>query len=176
MASPTAARTAARAWAASRGAKNMIVSASKRSVSPSLRGSGNRPLQGPTLEALEDLRERRALGERPPQHLDHLLDGLGHRVGVSGRPALADEKADVPDDAVADLAESREMDEQPLLEQATAAGCPGRPTSQTSRVPPTSPGAASAEQKKLGRTPKRSVTSRLKRSVRVCSCADSLIT
>jgi len=30
---------------------------------------------------------------------------------------LADEKADVPDNAVADLAESREMDEQPLLEQ-----------------------------------------------------------
>jgi hypothetical protein len=57
-----------------------------------------------------------ALGERPPQHLDHLLDCLGSRVGVSGRPALADEKADVPDDAVADLAESREMDEEPLLE------------------------------------------------------------
>ena len=70
-----------------------------------------------TLEALEDARERRTLGERPPQHLDHLLDSLGSRVGVSGRPALANEKADVPDDAVADLAESREMDEEPLLEQ-----------------------------------------------------------
>ena len=70
-----------------------------------------------TLEALEDIRERRALGEGPPQHLDHLLDGLESRVGVSGRPALADEKADVADDAVADLAESREMDEEPLLEQ-----------------------------------------------------------
>ena len=74
-------------------------------------------VKGHTLEALEDLRERRALGEGPPQHLDHLLDSLGSRVGVSGRPALADEKADVPDDAVADLAESREMDEEPLLEQ-----------------------------------------------------------
>ena len=63
------------------------------------------------------LRECRPLGERPPQHLDHLLDGLGSRVGVSGRPALANEKADVPDDAVADFAESREMDEEPLLEQ-----------------------------------------------------------
>ena len=95
----------------------MIVSASKRSVSPSLRGSGSRPFKGHTLEALEDLRERRALGERPPQHLDHLVDGLWYRVGVSCRPALTDEKADVPDNAVTDLAESREMDEQPLLEQ-----------------------------------------------------------
>jgi hypothetical protein len=46
-----------------------------------------------------------------------LLDSLGSRVGVSGRPALADEKADVTDDAVADLAEPREMDEEALLEQ-----------------------------------------------------------
>ena len=30
---------------------------------------------------------------------------------------MADEKADVPDNAVADLAESREVDEQSLLEQ-----------------------------------------------------------
>ena len=117
MASPTAARTAARARALSRGDRNMIVSASKRSVSHSLRGSGNRPPRDKTLEALEDLRERRTLGEGPPQQLDHLLDRLGSGVGVSGRPALADEKADVPDDAVADLAESREMDEEPLLEQ-----------------------------------------------------------
>ena len=54
---------------------------------------------------------------RPPQERGHLLDGFGSRVGVSGRPDLADEKANMPDDAVADLAESREVDEQPLLEQ-----------------------------------------------------------
>ncbi len=54
------------------------------------------------LQALEDLRERRALGERPPQQLDHLLDGLGCRVGVSGRSPLSDEKADMAHDAVAD--------------------------------------------------------------------------
>ena len=117
MASPTAARTALRARAASRGDRNMIVSASKRSVSHSRARLRQPTAKGHTLEALEDLRERRALGEGPPQHLDHLLDRLGCRVGVSGRPALADEKADVPDDAVADLAESREMDEEPLLEQ-----------------------------------------------------------
>ena len=73
--------------------------------------------KGHTLEALEDLGERRALGEGPAQELDHLFDGLRPRVGVAGRPALADEKADVPDDAVADLAESREMDEETLLEK-----------------------------------------------------------
>ena len=72
--------------------------------------------KGHTLHALEDLRERRALGEGPPQHLDHLLDSLGSRVGVPSGPALADEKADMSDDAIADLAESREMDEEPLLE------------------------------------------------------------
>jgi hypothetical protein len=59
-----------------------------------------------TLKPLKDLRECRALGERPPQHLDHLRDGFGFRLGISGRPALADEKADVRDNAVADLAES----------------------------------------------------------------------
>src|SRR6187402_854921 len=74
-------------------------------------------LKGDTLEAFKDLHDRRALGERPPQHLDHLVDSLGRRVGVSGWPPLADEKADVADNAVADLAESREMDEKPLLEQ-----------------------------------------------------------
>ena len=95
----------------------MIVSASKRSVSHSVRGSGNRSPSDDTLQALKDARERRTLGERSPQQLDHLLDGFGFRVGVSGRPALTDEKANMPDDAVADLAESREVDEQPLLEQ-----------------------------------------------------------
>jgi hypothetical protein len=78
-------------------------------LAPRLRQS---TLQGHTLEALKNLGERRALEERPPQHLDHLVDGLRHRVGVSGWPALANEKADVPDNAVADLAESREMDEE----------------------------------------------------------------
>ena len=58
------------------------------------------------LEAFENARERRALGERPPQHLDHLLDCLWIRFGVSRRTALADEKANMPRDAVADLAES----------------------------------------------------------------------
>ena len=51
------------------------------------------------------------------KHFDHLLDRLVSRVRVSGRSTLADEKADVPDDAVADLAESRKMDKEPLLEQ-----------------------------------------------------------
>ena len=73
--------------------------------------------KGHSLEAIKDLGERRALGDRPPQHLDHLLDSLGSRVGVSSRPALAEQKADVPDDAVADLAESRQMNEESLLEQ-----------------------------------------------------------
>ena len=89
----------------------MIVSASKRSASHSRARLRQPTAKGHTLEALEDIRERRALGNGPPQQLDHLLDRLGYRLGVSGRPALADEKADVPDDAVADLAESREMDE-----------------------------------------------------------------
>ncbi len=75
------------------------------------------PAEGDALEALETRRECRALGERPPQHLDHLVDGLGFRAGVSGGTALADQKADVPDDAVADLAEPREMNEEPFLEQ-----------------------------------------------------------
>jgi len=69
------------------------------------------------LETIEHARELPTLRERPPQHLDHLLDGLGFRVGVSGRPAVANEKADVADDAVADFAESGEMNEEPLLEQ-----------------------------------------------------------
>ena len=70
-----------------------------------------------TLEALKDIGECRALGEGAPQHVDHLLDGLVSRVSVSSRPAFADEKPDVPDDAVADLAESRQVDEQPLLKE-----------------------------------------------------------
>jgi hypothetical protein len=68
--------------------------------------------KGRTLEPFEGGRERYAVGDGPPQDLDRLLDSLGSRIGVSGRPALADEKAAVTDDAVADLAESREMDEQ----------------------------------------------------------------
>ena len=129
---------------------------------------------GTTLEALEDLvnagpRGAAAATSRSPARRSR------DRVGVSRRSALADEKADVPDDAVADLAESREMDEQPLLEQRRQRAVQVRRLAnfQSSSA---SPGAASAEQKKLGRTPKRSVTSRLKRSMCVCSCADSLIT
>ncbi len=74
-------------------------------------------VEGHTLEPLEYLRERRTLRQGPPQQLQDLLDRLRRRIGVSGRPALADEKADVPDDAVADLTKSRKMDEEPLLEQ-----------------------------------------------------------
>ena len=95
----------------------MIVSASKRSASRSVRGSGNRSPDETTLQALEDLGQRRTLGDGPPQQLDHLLDRLGCRVGISSRSALADEKTDMADDAVADLAESREVDEEPLFEQ-----------------------------------------------------------
>jgi hypothetical protein len=39
-----------------------------------------------------------------------------------------------------------------------------------------SPGAASAEPKELGRTPKRSATSRLKRRVLDCRCVDASVT
>jgi hypothetical protein len=35
----------------------------------------------------------RALGEGPPQHFDHLLRPSQARVGISRRPAMADEKA-----------------------------------------------------------------------------------
>ena len=117
MASPTAARRAAAcvggvAWRQEHDRQR--VEEIGLALTARLRQS---TVKGHTLEALEDLRERRALGEGPPQHLDHLVDSLGCRVGVSGWPALADEKADVPDNAVADLAESREMDEEPLLEQ-----------------------------------------------------------
>src|SRR6185436_1719397 len=74
--------------------------------------------------------ELRTRGEGPAQHLDHLLDGLRPGVCVAGRPALTDEKADVPDDAVADLAEAREMDEEALLEErgqwAVEIGGPGK--------------------------------------------------
>ena len=116
MASPTAARTAARARAAARGDKNMIVQRIEQ-VGLALSARLRQPtVERHLLEALENARERRTLGERPPQHLDHLLDCLGGRFGVSGRTALADEKANMPNDAVADLAESREMDKEPLLE------------------------------------------------------------
>ena len=116
MASPTAARTAARARAAARGDKNMIVQRIEQ-VGLALSARLRQPtVERHLLEALENARERRTLGERPPQHLNHLLDCLGTRFGVSGRMALADEKAHMPHDAVADLTESREMDKEPLLE------------------------------------------------------------
>jgi hypothetical protein len=79
----------------------------------------------------------------------------------------------VPDDAVADLAESREMDKQPLLEQRRERGVQIGRLFANFHNSSISPGAASAEQKKLGKTPKRSATSFLKRSVVVCCCVNS---
>jgi hypothetical protein len=70
-----------------------------------------------TLEALEDRRQGGPLGNGATEPFDDLLDRVGLRSGISGWPPLTDEKAHVPDDAVADLAESRQMDEQALLEQ-----------------------------------------------------------
>ncbi|HVH55977.1 MAG TPA: hypothetical protein VM791_06970 [Vicinamibacterales bacterium] len=87
MASPTAARTAARARAAARGDKNMIVQRIEQ-VGLALSARLRQPtVERHLLEALENARERRTLGERPPQHLDHLRDCLGAAsVSPAGRP------------------------------------------------------------------------------------------
>jgi hypothetical protein len=96
----------------------MIVRASKRSASRGVRGSGKR-LPGD----IRSSRSRTLVSAGPSgsgrRNISITCATVSQRASASpaGRPALADEKADVPHDAVADLTESREMDEEPLLEQ-----------------------------------------------------------
>jgi hypothetical protein len=90
-----------------------------------------------------------------------LRDGAGISGGVA--VLVTEEKAHVADDAVTDRAESREPDEQPLLEERRhrRVEVSARANPHSSSI---SSGAASADRKKFGTMPKRLATSRRKRS------------
>ena len=54
---------------------------------------------------------------RPPEQPHDVVHRLRRGPGIAGGPAVADQEPDVAHDAVPDLAEAGQVDEQPFLEQ-----------------------------------------------------------
>jgi hypothetical protein len=61
--------------------------------------------------------ELRAVGERCPQKPNHLFDALGAGLWISGGVTQPNQEPEMSQNAVADLAEPRKVNEQPHLEK-----------------------------------------------------------
>ncbi len=78
---------------------------------------GNLERARTTLQPLEATRKSVGVRKWPAQQRECLLDRLREHRGISGGAPFADEETQMSDDAVTHLAESRQMNEEPLFKQ-----------------------------------------------------------